>query len=112
MRQIENIGDEVTQRHTILYLETELVITLRYFGTVELWTLDVEYKDFIITSLGLSAGVLHMESSNQPFGFVVQDTSGVGLDPFRRNDFSDGRCILYLVEADEMESIRGQAVPL
>lgn len=112
MRKIDNIGDEVIQRHTILYLETELVITLKYHVVVELWTIDVSYKDRNIFGVGLAAGVLHIESRNMPFGFVVQDASGAGLDPFRRNDFSSGRCVLYLVEADEIEQIRGQAVPL
>lgn len=107
MRRIDNIGSETLQRHTILFQESEIVITLRFSPTVELWTMDVEYKDFVIYGVSLVVGVLHMESSNQPFGFVVQDTTGFGLDPFRRNDFIEGRNALYLVEPDEMTDVRG-----
>lgn len=112
MRRIENIGDETLQRHTILFQESEIVITLRYSPTVELWTIDVDYKGFLIYGLGLAVDVLHMESSNQPFGFVVEDTTGSGLDPFRRSDFLEGRTVLYLVDADEMADIRGLEVPI
>ncbi|WP_428613296.1 hypothetical protein [Pseudoalteromonas sp.] len=53
-----------------------------------------------------------MESSNTPFGFAIQDTSGLGLDPFRRDDFLTGRTAMYLIEPDEMTDIRGIEVPL
>lgn len=112
MRRIENLGPETWQRHTIIFQETEITLTLHYYPTAELWTMDVQYKDFEIYGVGLAVNVLHMESSNQPFGFVVRDTSGNGLDPFRRNDFSESRTVLYLIEADEMESIRGIEVPV
>lgn len=112
MRRIENISAETWQRHVVLFQESEITLTLRYLPTVELWVMDVEYKDFVIYGVGLAVNVLHMQASNQPFGFVCQDTSGNGLDPFRRNDFEEGRTVLYLVGADEMEGVRGAEVPL
>lgn len=112
MRKIENIGSETRQRHVILFEESEIIITLRFSPTVELWTMDVSYKDFNIYGVGLAAGVLHMESSNQPFGFVVNDTTGYGIDPFKSSDFEDGRTALYLLEADDMTNIRGIEVRL
>jgi hypothetical protein len=59
----------------------------------------------------LSVGVLHMESKNLPFDFVVADLAGAGLDPLRRDDFSTSRCGLYLLEPAEIEAVRGAPVP-
>ncbi len=112
MRLIENISDETSQRHSILFQETEIILTLKYSPTVEMWSADVSYKNFNIYGFALTCGVLHMESSNTPFGFAIQDTSGLGLDPFRRDDFLTGRTAMYLIEPDEMTDIRGIEVPL
>lgn len=112
MRKINNIGTETTQRHTILFNESEITLTLHYYPTTELWTMDVQYKDFVTYGVALTVDVLHIESANQPFGFVCQDTSGNGLDPFRRSDFAQGRTVLYLLEPDDMIAVRGVAVPL
>ena len=51
-------------------------------------------------------GSLHMVSQNQPFDFEVLDNSGLGIDPFKLDDFSAGRCSLYVLERDDMVSIR------
>ena len=112
MRRVDNIGTETWQRHVILFQETELVLILHYYPTTELWTFDAEYKDFTVYGVGLSVGTLHIESRNQPFDFIVQDTSGNGLDPFRREDFAQGRNVLYLLEPDDIASIRGVEVPV
>jgi hypothetical protein len=51
-----------------------------------------------------------MLRQNQPFDFVCVDLSGNGIDPFKRQDFSSGRCEIYMLEAADMEQIRGAAV--
>lgn len=112
MRLIEDIDLSANQRHVVLFDEFEVTITLRFLDTVQRWSMDVEYLDFAVYGLFLSVGVLHMESKNQPFDFVVEDTSGQGFDPFQLTDFADGRCNLYLVEPDEMRQIRGVDVPI
>ncbi|WP_286931338.1 hypothetical protein [Marinobacter sp.] len=54
-----------------------------------------------------------MESRNLPFDFIVTDESGNGLDPFRLDDFEQGRCRLYLLEPEDMLRVRNNAeVPL
>jgi hypothetical protein len=71
---------------------------------------DVEFGDKKVYGLKLSVGVLHMLSQNQPFDFVCGDFSGNGIDPFKRQDFSVGRCEIYMLESSEMEQIRGVEV--
>jgi hypothetical protein len=74
--------------------------------------MTVEYKSWRIDNVKLSCGSLHMRQENKPFDFIVTDNSPAGLDPFQLNDFIDGRCSLYMLEADDMTDIRGVAVPL
>lgn len=109
---IQNISNESLQRHTILFEKSEIILTLKYAPSVERWFFDVEYKDFRRLNVALSVGTLHIESENQPFDFAVQLTDDSGLDPFLLNDFSDGRCQLILLEAEDMEQIRGAPVEI
>lgn len=110
MKRIENIGNEGLQKQTIPLPNGDAILTIRYLSSVQIWTMDVSYNDETINGVKLSCNVLHMRSKNFPFDFIVEDTSSAGLDPFQVEDFSSERTILYLVEADEMEEIRGQAV--
>lgn len=110
MKRIENIGNEGLQSQVIPLPNGDAVLTIRFLSPVQIWTMDVTYNEKAIYGVKLSCGVLHMRSKNLPFDFIVEDTSSAGLDPFQIEDFSSGRTILYLVEAEEMEEIRGQAV--
>lgn len=110
--QIQNITDEAHQRHVIVFDESEIELTLRFHPTVEMWTFDTVYKTLNADGYKLSVGVLHMRSRNFPFDFVVRDQTDAGLDPFRLDDFSTGRCALYLLDAADMEIVRDAPVPL
>jgi hypothetical protein len=112
MKRIQNITNEPIQRHTIVFQESEIVLTLRFYPRTEVWLFDAEYLDWAVYGLKLSVGTLHMISQNQPFDFVVTDESGEGFDPFQRTDFSSGRCLLYLLEPEDMVRIRGDEVPV
>lgn len=112
MVRVENITDAPHQRHTILFENAEVVLVLRFLPTVGMWFFDAEYGGTTMGGYKLSVGVLHMRSRNMPFDFVVEDASGAGLDPFRRDDFATGRCRLYMLQTADMEAIRGVPVPL
>jgi hypothetical protein len=71
---------------------------------------DAEFGNKQVYGLKLSVGVLHMISQNQPFDFICVDKSANGIDPFKRQDFSSGRCEIYMLESGEMEQIRGVEV--
>lgn len=112
MRLIENITNEAYQRHTVIFQESEIVLSLRYLSTVQVWVFNVEYKAKRVMGKKISIGVFHMLSNNLPFDFIATDESKNGIDPFRIDDFADGRCKLYMIEPDEMGVIRGDTVPL
>ncbi|MBL1319597.1 MAG: hypothetical protein JKY80_01945 [Mariprofundaceae bacterium] len=112
MIQIENITAEAHQRHTILFQESEVILTLRFYPTVSMWCFDAEYKTSVVSGMKLSVGVLHMRSRNLPFDFAVIDTLGDVIDPFRLDDFETGRCELYMLEPADMALIRATPVPI
>lgn len=112
MKRVQNITNEPIQRHTIVFEESEITLTLRFYPRTQIWCFDAEFGDWAVYGLKLSVGVLHMVSQNQPFDFIVTDESGVGIDPFQRTDFTSGRCLLYLLEPDDMVELRGDEVPL
>jgi len=107
MRRLQNITAEPIQRHTILFEKAEIIFTLRFYPRTQIWMFDAEFGGKQVYGLKLSVGVLHMLSQNQPFDFVCVDLSGNGIDPFQRQDFSSGRCNIYMLEAADMELIRG-----
>jgi len=107
MLKIQNISSEAIQRHSILFNEAEVVFTLRFYPRSQMWCFDAEYGDWSIKGIKLSVGVLHIAGQNQLFDFFVSDLSNNGIDPFAKTDFSSGRCILYLIEQEDIEDIRG-----
>lgn len=112
MRLLTNINQNAFQEHIILFGESEVTLILRYASVVQQWFFDATYKDFTITGIKLAVDTLHMLSANQPFDFIVTDESKSGLDPFKLSDFADNRTLLYILEADDMEQIRGVEVPI
>lgn len=112
MIQIENIGSEAIQRHTILFEESEIILTLRFLPMVSIWVYNVQYRGREANGFKLTAGVLHMVSQGFPFDFLVVDNSGLGVDPIDRNDFLNERCSLFMLEAADMERVRGQPVAI
>lgn len=112
MIKIENITNEPHQRHTVVFQESEITLVLRFLPVVQIWVMFIEYKGKTVNGAKLSVGTLHIRSRNLPFDFYVTDNSGSGLDPVRLDDFSANRCSLYMMEAEDMEQIRGGAVQI
>ena len=108
--QIENITDEAYQEHILVFEESIIELTLRFYPTTQIWCFDAAYKEKSVNGIKLSAGVLHMRSRNFPFDFVVSTSEGI--DPYRINDFSERRCELYLVTREEMETVRNAPVQI
>lgn len=111
MRQIENIGTEARQRFTLILDDGTATLIIYYLSPVGRWFFDVSYGGIERKGIKMAVGVLHIGSANFPFDFVVEDTSGEGIDPFQLSDFNTGRCKLYRLTADEMFAIRGVEVP-
>ena len=110
--RVNNLTSEAHQRHIIIFDEQEVELVLRYLSPVESWFINVTFANRSAYGFKLALNTLHMLSQNFPFDFVVEDLSGRGVDPFRIDDFSENRCALYMLQTDDMISIRGQDVPV
>ena len=109
---LEKINADAHQEHRLLIEGGDVVLTLRYHPAPQIWAMDVSYSGVAAYGLKLTLGTLHVRAANLPLDFVVQDTSGTGIDPFLDDDFESGRCRLWMVTAAEMREIRGVEVPL
>lgn len=110
MRLITNITDDAYQEHFILIDGGEIKLTLKFHNILRMWCFDMSFGEKSINGVRLSLGVQHIYRMNLPFDFIIIDNSNTGLDPYRIKDFSDERIQLYMLEAEEMETLRGRAV--
>lgn len=109
--QITNITDEPSQRHTLLAGDEEITLTLNFYEVTEMWCFDVAWRGVQVNGFMISLGCLHIQALNWPFDFFCSVADGSGMAPFRLGDFSEGRCEMYFVTAEEMIERRGLEVP-
>lgn len=109
--QITNITDEPSQRHTLLVGDDEITLILNFYDVTEMWSFDVAWRGVRYNGFMISLGCLHIQALNWPFDFFAVATDNSGMAPFRLGDFSEGRCELYFVTAEEMVERRGLEVP-
>jgi len=111
-RRLQNITDEPIQNHILEAAGVTVEVTLRFLPQVAAWFADVTCAGKTRRGVRLAIGTLHVESANMPVDMVVRETSGLDIDPTRRDDFSTRRCELFFLMPDEMEAIRGGPVPV
>lgn len=108
MYELQNISSEPAQQHTLLLDNGEAVLNLRFLPAVQVWLLSVMYEDKKRTGIKLSANVYHLRQYNFPFDFTVLVNDQSGVDPFKVDDFSTGRCSLFFITPESMRKVRGQ----
>ncbi len=82
-----------------------ITMNLRYLPSQKLWSMDVQYLDFILQ------GILVMASPNMlqnykniiPFGIACSTVNG--LDPYYIDDFTAQRASLFLLSAADVSAI-------
>ena len=102
MIKISNITSNTNQNHTLIVNGEEVFINLRFISIVQCWFLSVRYRSKSINGIKLSLGVRHIQSSNLPFDFILNDNSNEGIDPFKTDDFSSNRITIYVLEKEEI----------
>ncbi len=83
-----------------------VTLTLRYLSGIRQWSIDIEYKDFVLHGERLcnAYNFLQQYSLILPFGLNV--TVSDGREPLLLNDFESGRVQLSLLSATEVQTIR------
>lgn len=79
---------------------------LRYLQRVQEFYLSIYFEDRVYRNIKMTSvpNILEQLSNILPFG-VYCDTID-GIDPFLLNDFSTGRCTLYIIEKSELLIIK------
>lgn len=107
MKYIDRINASAKQRFTLATIDEGQTITceLTYLTTQRNWVIDVSWQEFTLKgiSLGLSPNLLRQWKNVIPFGFALLSVDG--FDPYYLQDFSSGRCKLYLLSRAEIEEI-------
>lgn len=99
------------QSHILAYEDKKIEITVRYLVTVSMWYMDVLVDDApTIKGIAMACGTVILNQFNTPFGFYLVDNSTLGIDPFRLEDFSDGRVSFLFLEREDMATYRGYDV--
>ncbi len=117
MNLVENITSDYNQNFSLEFSRGLVEVNLIYCQVVQMWKMNVNYTrsdnlkvERPINGVKLSLSTLHFRHRNWPFDFAVVDNSGFGVDPYSSDDFSTGRCELYLITPTEMIEIRGSDV--
>lgn len=112
MREIINLTKDADQEHIIQFEESEITLRLYFNNVAQFWAFDVTFKGKSRIGVKLVTGVRHLKSAHYPFDFAVKDTTALDVDPFLINDFSTERVKLFLLEREDVKSLRGFDVEL
>lgn len=106
MRSI-GIDPNPNQRFLVPFEGNNIEVDLQY-KDAGFWVGSFKYLDKSINGIMLSSRVYLLKGLNLPFDFIIDDL-GSNLDPYSLNSF-DEQFILYLLEREDMEEIRGYDV--
>ena len=110
MQIIPILQDDINTIITIPFEDNDIEIKIKYLSIVQMWSMNITYKDTQINGIKLSCGVPHLRAKNLPFDFVLENNLRNGFDPYQESDMSDGSYTLYLLERVDMNELRGHEV--
>jgi len=97
--------DNTGYQEFLLPFEGEFItITLNF--RIDVWFLDLKFKDKSRNGMKLSSNVLMLQGMNLPFDIII-DSKETGLDPFSLEAFSLDRFDFNIIEREELATIRG-----
>lgn len=106
MRLLDKLTDDARQETTLTGIPgLRITLTMRYLPTQQRWMMDVVWGDFELRGAMMTASPNMLRNFKNILPFGLACVSNDGLDPYFINDFASGRCKLYLLNADELESI-------
>lgn len=108
MNQIDTISDDANQLlQVVLDDGTSVQLTLQYLAAIERWSISVEVDSLTFTVDGIVLctfpNILRMWRDILPFGLAC--TSIDGIDPIFIDDFSTGRCSLFVLDVADVAAV-------
>ena len=113
MRQITSISDDSKQAMSIVLDNGEkIAFSLEYISNQRGWFMSFVYGDRLTVKghrIVTSPNMLRAFKESVPFGIscVTNDKQ----EPINLDDFSTGRCTLYLLNSDDVEDVENNIIP-
>jgi hypothetical protein len=84
-----------------------IYVKMYYRIAVQMWFIDINYNTKIIKNIRVCANINILDhwKKTLPFGLMVRMIDGGSNEPFLIDDFSTGRCILYILSSDDLTEI-------
>lgn len=106
MNQIDTISDEANQLIQVVLDTGETVqLTLVFRPAVQRWSIDVLGPTIQIDGLNVCTFPNLLRSWRQVINFGLACVSIDGSDPFQIDDFSMGRCQLFMLGAADVAAV-------
>ncbi len=114
MRIVDNLTDAADQTTTLILDDnTAATLRLRYKPRTKRWIADVAYAPAGLDMKGMNVcalpNVLRPWRRLIPFGLAFV-TPGFLTDPFDINDFLTGRCVVYLLNAEDVKAVESTVI--
>lgn len=106
MKLITEITSAPAQNFVLIGENNERInFNIRYLPTQIGWVCDIEYEDFIVRGVRITAmsNILRQWNNVIPFGILCNVKNGT--EPFFIDDFSEGRAEIYLLTETEVAEI-------
>ncbi len=106
MNLIDTLSDDGTQLVRVLLDDGSTVqLTLVYRAATQRWSVDVLWGSFAANGLGVEVSPNFMRQWRDlvPFGLACLSTDGG--DPVYVDDFTTGRCQLYVLDSDDVAAV-------
>lgn len=91
------VTNQVNQSFIIPSDNGTIRLTLRFHSMATMWAADVSRNGKASFGAAVCVGGAHFESSSMDLDVLCIDTSGLGVDPYSLDCFSNGRCLLLVV---------------
>jgi hypothetical protein len=106
MRRLTGISSEPKQRHQLVIdgSTDKVSLTLEYRSDLYAWFFSAEWGTFSVNNerLNTDFNILRQHSRVLPFGISCDSLDGT--DPMFVDSFSSGNCILYQLDAADIDS--------
>lgn len=106
MNQITTISNDAKQTiYVTLSDDSVVTLDIRYLAAIQRWGFSVSHDTLTVNGqiICVSPNMLRQWRKIAAFGLACMSTDGV--DPILPDDFVNGRCVLYVLSASEVESV-------
>lgn len=107
MKYLSNITNQPQQSFTLLSGDYSFEVTLRFSQASASWFMNISGYGKSYNGIRMTCGVPLLSNTNMPIEMLIVDNSENDVDPFKIDDFSNGRCSILFLTPEEVSRLRG-----